>query len=53
MLSLSLPRFLSDLTVYMSNTGCVLLEAGTDYLSRATVLSLYVSSYVLSSVLFS
>jgi hypothetical protein len=53
MLSLSLPRFLSDLTVYMSNTGGVLLEAGTDYLSPATVLSFYLSSYVLSSVLFS
>jgi hypothetical protein len=35
--SLSLPRLLPDLTVFMSNTDGTLWEAGTAYPSRATV----------------
>jgi len=45
---LSLPRLLPDLTVYMSNTVGVLLEAGTAYPSRAPE---FTTGFLVGSVL--
>jgi hypothetical protein len=48
-LDLSLPRHLLDLTVYMSNTAGVLLEAGTVYPSRVPD---FTSGFLVGSILF-